>query len=51
MIRRIAIRAWLCFNNFLADDLSVAIYILFITAAGIGAAWAQFEIATSGFPL
>lgn len=52
MIRRLTHRAatsaWRCFNNFLADDVSVAIYLLFITAAGIGAAYAQYVIATGG---
>lgn len=55
MIRRFTYRAaraaWHGFNNFLADDVSVAIYLLFITAAGIGAAYAQFVIATGGVNL
>lgn len=50
-MRRVARAAWHGFNNFLADDLLVAIYLLFITAAGIGAAYAQFVIATGGMSL
>ena len=55
MLRRITYKLgrslWRGFNNFLADDLSVAIYLLFITAAGIGAAWAQFQITTGALKL